>query len=58
MKIGFDGRFIRQEQSGNGMFTQLLLEGLARLDNENDYTVYLLEQNSFIEKRNFYLKKI
>ncbi len=58
MKIGFDGRFIRQGQSGNGMFTQLLLEGLARLDNENEYTVYLLEQNSFIEKRNFYLKKM
>lgn len=56
MKIGFDGRFIKQVQSGNGMFTQLLLEGLARLDNENEYTVYLLEKGSFIEKKNFYLK--
>jgi len=58
MKIGFDGRFIRQGQSGNGTFTQLLLEGLARLDNANEYTVYLLEKNSFIKKNNFYLKQM
>jgi glycosyltransferase involved in cell wall biosynthesis len=58
MKIGIDGRFIRRDQTGNGMFTQLLLEGLARLDTENDYTVYLLENTSFLKKDNFFLKQM
>ncbi|NIM99459.1 MAG: glycosyltransferase [candidate division Zixibacteria bacterium] len=58
MKIGFDGRFIRQGQTGNGVFTQLLLEGLARLDDENEYTVYLLEDKLLIQKDNFRLKRM
>lgn len=58
MKIGFDGRFIRQGQTGNGVFTQLLLEGLARLDDENEYSVYLLKDNPFIQKDNFRLKRM
>ncbi|MCK4789612.1 MAG: glycosyltransferase family 4 protein, partial [Desulfobacteraceae bacterium] len=56
MKIGFDGRFIREGQSGNGMFCQQFLEGLAQLDDENEYTVYLLENNRFIQNNNFRLK--
>jgi glycosyltransferase involved in cell wall biosynthesis len=40
------------------MFTQLLLEGLARLDDENEYIVYLVENNPFIRKDNFFLKKM
>jgi glycosyltransferase involved in cell wall biosynthesis len=58
VKIGFDGRFIRRGQTGNGTFSQLLLEGLARLDAENEYTVYLLENNTFMRKNNFYLKQM
>ncbi len=58
MKIGFDGRFIRQGQSGNGVFTQMLLDGLARLDDENEYTVYMLEDKPFIKKDNFHLKRM
>ena len=58
MKIGFDGRFIRPGQSGNGVFTQLLIEGLAGMDSENEYTVYLLENMPFIQKHNFYLKRM
>jgi glycosyltransferase involved in cell wall biosynthesis len=58
MKIGFDGRFIRQGQTGNGVFTQNLLEGMANIDNENEYTVYLLENNNFIRKDNFHLKRM
>ena len=58
MKIGFDGRFIRQDQGGNGASTQLLLEGLARLDNENEYVVYMLEDKPFIKKDNFHLKRM
>ncbi len=58
MRIGFDGRFIRQGQTGNGMFSQLLLEELARIDAENEYTVYLLENKPFISKDNFFLKRM
>ncbi|MHA2282352.1 MAG: glycosyltransferase family 4 protein [Promethearchaeota archaeon] len=58
MKIGFDGRFIRRGQTGNGVFSQLLLNGLARLDTENEYIVYLLENNPFIRKDNFFLKRM
>lgn len=56
MRIGFDGRFIRHGQSGDGVFTQELLKGLARLDNDNTYTVYLLENRPFLQKDNFRLK--
>ena len=58
MRIGFDGRFIRQGQTGNGMFSQLLLEEMARVDAENEYTVYLLENKPFISKDNFSLKRM
>ena len=58
MKIGFDGRFIRQGQTGNGVFTQLLLEGLARMDDKNEYVVYMLEDKPFIKKHNFHLKQM
>lgn len=58
MKIGFDGRFIRKDQSGNGVFTQMLLDGLARLDDRNEYTVYMLEDKPFIKKDNFNLKRM
>jgi glycosyltransferase involved in cell wall biosynthesis len=58
MRIGFDGRFIRQSQSGNGVFTQMLLETLAHLDDQNEYVVYMLEDNPFIKKDNFHLKQM
>jgi glycosyltransferase involved in cell wall biosynthesis len=58
MKIGIDGRFIRQSQTGNGMFSQQLLEGLSRLDDTNEYVVYLLEDKSFVRKKNFQLKRM
>lgn len=58
MRIGFDGRFIRHRQTGNGMFTQQLVEGLARLDDKNRYVVYMLEDNPFIKKDNFHLKQM
>jgi glycosyltransferase involved in cell wall biosynthesis len=58
VKIGFDGRFIRSRQTGNGMFSQNLVEGLSRLDAENEYTIYLVENNPFIRKDNFFLKQM
>ncbi len=56
MKIGFDGRFIGEGQTGNGVFSQKLLEGLARVDDENRYTVYMLEDVPFVRQHNFSLK--
>lgn len=58
MRIGFDGRFIQGRQSGDGVFSQQLLKGLSRLDHENEYTIYLTEDNPFIKKNNFHLKKM
>ena len=58
MKIGIDGRFIRRGHTGNGVFTQLLIENMAQLDTENQYTVYLLENIPFIRKDNFILKQM
>ena len=58
MKIGVDGRFVRRNQTGNGVFTQLFLEGLARLDSRNEYTVYLLSDIPFIEQENFCLRRM
>jgi glycosyltransferase involved in cell wall biosynthesis len=58
MKIGFDGRFIRHGMSGNGVFSQHFLEGLARIDHDNEYTVYLLEDIRCVEQANFRLKRM
>lgn len=58
MKIGFDGRFIRKGQTGNGMATQQLLQGLADIDNENEYVIYLLDDEHFIPQDNFSLKRM
>ena len=56
MRIGFDGRFIKRLQTGNGMSTQQLLQGMADIDNENEYIIYLLENSHFIQKSDFCLK--
>ena len=58
MRIGFDGRFIRRTMSGNGVFSQQFLQGLARIDHYNDYTVYLLEDIRCVEQTNFHLKRM
>lgn len=45
MRIGIDGRFYGGEQSkGLGRYTQKLIENLARLDNKNEYFIFLQEQ--------------
>lgn len=56
MKIGFDGRFIRQMQTGNGVSAQLLLHALSDVDRENHYTVYVLERCVHVRQKNFELK--
>lgn len=58
MKIGFDGRFIRSGMSGNGVFSRQFLEGLARIDRRNHYTVYLLEESRCVTQGNFQLKRM
>ena len=58
MRIGFDGRFIRQGMTGNGVFSQQLLEGLARIDQHNQYTVYLLQETRCVNQANFHLKRM
>jgi len=45
MRIGIDGRFYGGEQSkGLGRYTQKLIENLARLDKQNEYFIFLQEQ--------------
>jgi len=40
VRVGFDGRFLSERPSGNGVFTRSLLDGLAALDDGVEYTVY------------------
>ena len=58
MRIGFDGRFIGQGQTGNGVFSRGLMEALAEVDRENRYTVYMQEELPFIDQDNVELKKM
>jgi glycosyltransferase involved in cell wall biosynthesis len=45
MRIGIDARFYGGEQSkGLGRYTQKLIENLARLDKQNEYYIFLQEQ--------------
>jgi glycosyltransferase involved in cell wall biosynthesis len=56
MRIGFDGRFIRRYQTGNGQTSQQMIKGMADIDDNNEYIIYLVEDIEFIKKRNFHLK--
>jgi glycosyltransferase involved in cell wall biosynthesis len=56
MTIGFDGHFITGRVSGNGVSTQMLLQALAAVDSENDYIVYLLQNNIRLPNPNFHAK--
>lgn len=58
VRIGFDGRFLRKRQTGNGTSTQQLLQNLARIDVANDYTVYLVEDAHIFHQGNFRFKKM
>lgn len=59
MKIGLDGHYLTHGQpSGMGVLSQKMIEGLANVDNENEYTIYVLEDKPFIQKNNFYLKQM
>jgi glycosyltransferase involved in cell wall biosynthesis len=41
MLIGYDGRFITNQPTGNGVYATRLIETLSTLDNRNRYRLYL-----------------
>lgn len=45
MKIGIDGRFFGPESKGLGRYTQKLIEHLEGIDHDNEYVVFLRENN-------------
>lgn len=58
MKIGYDGRFITRNPSGNGVFTRSLLDHLLKLDESNEYIVYLTHENSLQARVNLLPRKM
>lgn len=58
MKIGYDGRFLTKEISGNGVFTSCLLDNLAKLDEDSRYFVYVNYETSFQARENVSLRKM
>jgi glycosyltransferase involved in cell wall biosynthesis len=45
MRIGIDARFFGSIGKGLGRYTQKLIENLERIDNENQYVVFLRKEN-------------
>ena len=58
MNIGYDGRFLAQDASGNGVFTRCLIEQLIRIDNDNQYFAYLSNANTLQDKKNLIIRKM
>ena len=56
MRIGFDGRFITERATGNGVSAQLLLQALASVDRENEYVIYLLHNGLYLPNPKFQMK--
>ncbi|KPJ68683.1 hypothetical protein AMJ44_05725 [candidate division WOR-1 bacterium DG_54_3] len=46
MLIGYDGRFITEKPTGNGIYAARLIEALSAIDKHNQYRVYLAGSNS------------
>lgn len=47
MKIGIDARLYGPKQGGLGRYLQQLIEGLEKTDLQNDYVVFLRQENFF-----------
>ena len=45
MKIGIDARFFGSIGKGLGRYTQKLIENLEKIDNENQYVIFLRKEN-------------
>lgn len=58
MKIGFDGRFLGREPSGNGVFTRMLLMHLAGNDTSKEFVVYMLGSFVHLRQENVQIKKM
>lgn len=58
MKIGIDGRFLDPKPSGNGVFTQMLIEHLARNESLHEFVIYMSRDFDFLKQDNFELKKM
>jgi glycosyltransferase involved in cell wall biosynthesis len=64
MKIGYDAKYIWQDEtycgkSGYGVMGEEILRNIMKVDDENEYTVYLIEENSKLPgKPNFQFKTL
>ncbi len=45
MKIGIDARFVGPQGTGLGKYTEKLIENLQKIDNKNDYVIFLKKDN-------------
>ncbi len=45
MLIGYDGRFITEKTTGNGIYATRLIEALSMVDDHNQYRLYWADQD-------------
>jgi glycosyltransferase involved in cell wall biosynthesis len=45
MLIGYDGRFITEKTTGNGIYATRLIEALSLVDDHNHYRLYMVDQD-------------
>lgn len=58
MKIGFDGRFLGPQPSGNGVFSRMVLTHLARQDPRDRVVVYLTRDLDLARQGNVQWKRM
>lgn len=59
MKIGIDARFFGPKAKGLGRYTQKLIEELEKNDNQNDYLIFLRQENfNEYQPQNPHFKKV
>ena len=59
MKIGIDARFVGPQGTGLGKYTEKLIENLQEIDKENNYCIFLTQENwQYLKLKNPNFKKI
>lgn len=59
MKIGIDARFFGPKAKGLGRYTQKLIEGLELINDQNDYVIFLRQENfDEYQPQNPHFKKV